>query len=363
MEHVEEMTGPEGARFFTKHWTPAPTTPVRAAVLFVHGQRVERYDHVFPKYAENGIAVFGFDQRGKSRFGKTATYTPKHSQGVTSWPQQFADIDFFLSHVLQLYPNVPVYLYGHSMGGALVLAYCTRTPAYPNVNRLAGVISSSPLLRQAKGVRASGIIVKAGSWIGKLSPTLTLKAAVKPEHTCRDPVVQKEYANDPLCKQVGTFRGVGDMLLGSRGGGQQVVDKDYVHFPHSLPLLVVHGEGDLVTDADSSREFVDKVTKEGVKDATYKGFPGFFHEMHNEPGEDKWTEVNYLLGWLDSHISTDTTASATATRTQGPTPTATAAAPAAASAATTAHSSAITPTPTTTTTTAVAASPERDSKL
>lgn len=93
--------------------------------------------------------------------------------------------------------------------------------------------------------------------------------------------------------------------------GQQVVDKDYVHFPHSLPLLVVHGEGDLVsgrpperdvldldsvacfswfaesdlvisippcqvTDADSSREFVDKVTKEGVKDATYKGFPGFF---------------------------------------------------------------------------------------
>ena len=67
------------------------------------------------------------------------------------------------------------------MGGALVLAYCTRTPAYSNVNRLAGVISSSPLLRQAKGVRASGIIVKAGSWIGKLSPTLTLKAAVKPE--------------------------------------------------------------------------------------------------------------------------------------------------------------------------------------
>jgi hypothetical protein len=34
------------------------------------------------------------------------------------------------------------------------------------------------------------------------------------QHTCRDPVVQKEYANDPLCKQVGTFRGVGDMLLG-----------------------------------------------------------------------------------------------------------------------------------------------------
>ncbi|GAA5864113.1 hypothetical protein JCM3774_006385 [Rhodotorula dairenensis] len=345
MEHCEDIVGPESARFFTKHWTPTAPTPVRAAVLFVHGfiERVERYDHVFPKYAQQGIAVFAFDQRG---FGKTATYTPKHSQGVTSWPQQFADIDFFLSHVLKLYPVVPVFLYGHSMGGALVLAYCTRTPAYSNVNRLAGVISSSPLLRQAKGVRASGIIVKAGSWIGKLSPTLTLKAAVKPEHTCRDPAVQKEYANDPLCKQVGTFRGVGDMLL----GGQQVVDRDYVHFPHALPLLVV-------TDADSSREFVDKVTKERVQDATYKGFPGFFHEMHNEPGEDKWTEVNYLLDWLNSHIPTTVTASSALTATGlTPTPTATATTTAEAPLPATA-------TTTTTTVTSAAQPEERDSKL
>jgi acylglycerol lipase len=36
------------------------------------------------------------------------------------------------------------------------------------------------------------------------------------QDTCRDPAVQKEYANDPLCKQVGTYRGVADMLLGVR---------------------------------------------------------------------------------------------------------------------------------------------------
>lgn len=119
---------------------------------------------------------------------------------MTSWPQQFADIDFFLSHVLKLYSNAPVYLYGtclisqrrrqtaesgpgtgHSMGGALVLAYCTRTPAYENVNRLAGVISSSPLLRQAKDVRAPAWMVRAGSLVGKLSGTMPIKATVKPE--------------------------------------------------------------------------------------------------------------------------------------------------------------------------------------
>ncbi|BGP56809.1 hypothetical protein JCM8202v2_004440 [Rhodotorula sphaerocarpa] len=315
-EHVEDLVGPEQARFFTKHWTPAEGTAVRGAVLFVHGfiERIERYDHVFPKYAEQGIAVFAYDQRG---FGRTATYTDKHTQGVTSWPQQFADIDFFLSHVLKLYSNVPVYLYGHSMGGALVLAYCTRTPAYENVNRLAGVISSSPLLRQAKDVRAPAWMVRAGSLVGKLSGTMPIKATVKPEHTCRDPVIQKAYANDPLCKQVGTFRGVGDMLL----GGQEVVDRDYVRFPHAMPLLVVHGEGDLVTDAGSSAEFVEKVTKEGVKDATYKGFPGFFHEMHNEPGGDKWVEINYIINWVSSHLPNPEAADAAAVPQPTSTPT------------------------------------------
>lgn len=67
------------------------------------------------------------------------------------------------------------------MGGGLVLAYSTRSPPSANVDRLAGVIASSPLLRQAKGVKASPLIVKAGSLIGKLSSTLTLKATVNPE--------------------------------------------------------------------------------------------------------------------------------------------------------------------------------------
>lgn len=47
-EHVEDLVGPEQARFFTKHWTPAEGTPVRGAVLFIHGcagwsRRTSRY--------------------------------------------------------------------------------------------------------------------------------------------------------------------------------------------------------------------------------------------------------------------------------------------------------------------------------
>ncbi|GAA6054653.1 hypothetical protein JCM3770_002924 [Rhodotorula araucariae] len=296
---TEDLVGPANTRFFTKQWLPAG--PPRAALLFVHGfiEHIERYDHVFPVYAQHGIAVFAYDQRG---FGKTATYTPKHSQGVTSWKEQFGDIDHFLQHALSLFPGVPFFLYGHSMGGALALGYATRSPPSRFVDRLAGVVSSSPLLRQSKGVRAPALIVRAGSLIGRISGALTLKATVTPEHTCRDPAVQKAYAEDPLCKQVGTFRGVADMLL----GGEDIISKDYTRFPKELPLLVV-------TECDASREFVDKVKNEvGGTDATFESFEGFYHEMHNEPGDDKWTEINYIVDWLESHIPSSAQSSASA---------------------------------------------------
>jgi len=56
----------------------------------------------------------------------------------------------------------------------------------------------------------------------------------------------------------------------------------YKNWPKNLPLLIVHGTGDRVTDCSASEEFVNKVNAGGAKDAQFKSFDGFFHEMHNE---------------------------------------------------------------------------------
>lgn len=67
------------------------------------------------------------------------------------------------------------------MGGALSLAFPTRVPASAGVDKLAGVLSSSPLIRQAKAVKAPALLVRAGSVLGMLSSKLQMKAEVKPE--------------------------------------------------------------------------------------------------------------------------------------------------------------------------------------
>ncbi|GAA5898231.1 hypothetical protein JCM6882_000108 [Rhodosporidiobolus microsporus] len=320
---TQDLQGPQSTQFFTKTWTPPSGVPVRAQVLFVHGfiEHVERYDHAFPRFADKGISVFAYDQRG---FGRTATYTPKHTQGRTSWPQQLEDIEFWLKHAQSLNPDVPLFLYGHSMGGALSLAFslgrCTSSPTShphtpsPLLSSLSGVLISSPLLRQSPSVKASPLIVRAGSLLGKVSGSLTLKAPVKAEDCTRDPVAREAYVNDPLCKQQGTFRGVADMLL----GGESLMTHSYKHWPPTLPLLIVHGTADKVTDPKASEEFVGKVKNEvGAKDATFKPFEGYFHEMHNEPGEDKNVEIDFLADWIVSHLPSNPSSSST-----GPTTTA-----------------------------------------
>lgn len=164
-----------------------------------------------------------------------------------------------------------------------------------------------------------------------------------------------------------------------------------------------------MTDCDSSREFVDKVQKEvGATDTTFRGFPGFYvrprlassfpscadcvdkvfptgstrcttrsvvisprsflrpssdrpriaPSLHaddwspptRQPGDDKWTEINYLLDWLNTHIpsATSTAAALSATATS----TAAAPAPSTAVAADDAEASA-----------AAQAGAERESKL
>ncbi|KAL8287140.1 hypothetical protein RQP46_003592 [Phenoliferia psychrophenolica] len=290
------LDGPESTSFYTKTWTPTEATGIKASVLFVHGfvEHIERYNHVFDKFAEEGIAVFAYDQRG---FGQTGAKSK--TLGRTSWPLQLSDIAFFLSHTSTLHPSVPLYLFGHSMGGGLSLAFATRTsPPSKGLELLKGVVASSPLLRQSPGVRAPKLLVSAGRVLGKISGSLTLTADVKAEHISRDVEIQKAYKADPLCVPKGTFRGVSDMLL----GGEELVANDYKNWPKDLPLFIVHGTADPVCEFEASKLFIDEVNKIGVKDATIQGFEGYLHEMHNEIEPDRWVEIAALTGWIKSKI-------------------------------------------------------------
>lgn len=106
--------------FYTRLYEPPISTPLRAALVFAHGylEHIGRYTEVHAKWAQRGIAVFAYDERG---FGRTALdekhKSPNSVYGRTGGAQErMGDIEWAVKHTRSLFDkDVPLFLMGHSM--------------------------------------------------------------------------------------------------------------------------------------------------------------------------------------------------------------------------------------------------------
>src|SRR5512142_2733677 len=124
----------DGLDMYARQWAPSGT--VKSSVVLVHGlgEHSARYDHVAAALGEGGVALLGFDLRGHGRSGGLRGHTP-------SYEALMDDITVFLGQAESRYPGLPRFLYGHSLGGNLVLNYTLRRKP-----TLHGVIATGPWL-------------------------------------------------------------------------------------------------------------------------------------------------------------------------------------------------------------------------
>ncbi|KAI0767163.1 lysophospholipase [Fomes fomentarius] len=289
-------SGYDGTRFYTRTYTASSP---RAVVLFVHGfaEHIARYEWAHGVYASKGITVFTYDQRG---FGRTALDKDKKSKdsayAKTSWHDQFSDIEFWLKHLKKEYPELPLFLMGHSMGGGLVLGFATRTipaPEKETLSLLSGVVASSPLILQT--TPASRMARFVGGKLSGVLPSLLIPAPIPVEDLSHDSVANALNTNDPWIIQKGSLKGLHDML----SGGEQLLWSNYKHWPRDLPLFIVHGDADKVTSFKASREFFGKVD---AVDKEFKPFEGGFHELIHEPEGVKEKFVDECILWIVKHV-------------------------------------------------------------
>ncbi|KAG6920036.1 hypothetical protein DXG01_010104 [Tephrocybe rancida] len=286
------LSGPKQTQFYTRTYTPSNAP--RAALVFIHGfaEHIGRYTHFHPLLAQHDIAIFALDQRG---FGKTALDAEGHKSkdsayGKTSWPEQMTDIAWAVEHVKKEFSGVPTFLMGHSMGGAEVLGFATIEPS---ASSLAGIISTSPLILQAKP--APKLVRLLGGVASNLLPNQLVPANVVPGDLSHDPVVNDAYLKDPLVKQFGSLRGLKDML----SNGEALLQAGYKAWPKSLPLLLAHGTEDKVTSHKASQSFYDELP---AVDKRIKLFAGGFHELHNEPNGVKEQLVADVVAFIEAHL-------------------------------------------------------------
>ncbi|KAL0579618.1 hypothetical protein V5O48_002390 [Marasmius crinis-equi] len=293
---------PKSTKFYTRTYScPGP----KAALVFIHGfaEHVGRYDHIHPRFPKHDIALFTFDQRG---FGRTALDEKERSKdsswGKTSWDDQMQDITWALKHAQQTFPGIPLFLMGHSMGGGEVLGYTTGYGDQSITTTLAGVIASSPLIQQTKP--APKILRWIGGKASVLSPYTVIPADLNPDDLSRNKVANEAYMKDPLIKQSGTLRGIGDML----NKGEELLKKQsYKHWPPNVPALFIHGTGDRVTSYHASQAFHDGLS---IKDKKIRLFEGGYHELVNDPEDVPDQVVKEIFDFIDSHLQSQEVANA-----------------------------------------------------
>ena len=276
MSHTEfSLRTPDELRLWGQSWVPSHE--IKALVCLIHGigEHSSRYAHVAAFLNDAGYACFTFDHRGHGHSEGRRGHFPC-LESVTD------DMRLLLDQARIRYPGVPIILYGHSLGGNLVLNYVLR-----NTSEVRGVIVTAPMLRLAfKPSRIKTVLAKS---LIRLLPTLSLPSGLDTRDISRDPEEVRKYDDDPIVHDRIT-----PCFLDLIHAGEWALEHAS-EFPK--PLLLMHGSEDHITAHENSRQFA----KQAGECCTLRIWEGLYHEIHNEP--ERADVMGEMISWMDRILS------------------------------------------------------------
>ncbi|WP_085580569.1 MULTISPECIES: alpha/beta hydrolase [unclassified Pseudomonas] len=292
-------------RLFVNQWLPA--APLKAVILLAHGmaEHSARYARLADRLCAEGYGVYAPDLRGH---GKTAdSGTLGHFADDDGWCKVVGDLASLNQHIGQAHPDVPIVLLGHSMGSYLTQAYLLHHSASLHgailsgsnfqpvaLYRAARQIACFEKLRQgAKGRSALIEWLSFGSFNKRFKPARTAF-----DWLSRDPAEVDKYATDPLCG----FRCTNQLWIDLLGGLQQISKaSNLAQIDPGLPLLVIGGECDPVSEGKRLTDLADALRAAGSQNLQLKIYPQARHELFNETNRDEVTAD--VLAWIDQALS------------------------------------------------------------
>lgn len=251
----------------------------QAVVILVHGmgEYSRRYERtVVPSLLKSSIAVISYDQFGHG-----------HSQGKKGHHPGYNYLLDSISHMIEkadnLFPSKPVFLYGHSMGGNVVINFTLRRK-----HHLKGAIVTSPFLKLAFDPPEWKMLF--GKIIDRVYPSITMPNELDLKFLSKDQQEIEAYKTDPLIHdQVSTRYSLELMKTGEWA----------IQHASSLTtsMLLMHGTKDQITSHLASKEFAEKA-KEQVK---FVPIENGYHELHHDLEKD--IVLDQICDWIQKHIT------------------------------------------------------------
>ncbi|MBR5222551.1 MAG: lysophospholipase [Clostridia bacterium] len=279
-----------------------PNGEIKGLFHLVHGmtEYIDRYDHLFSFFAENGFVAFGYDHLGH---GKTAENDDElgfiaHKDG---WKYLVNDVVTFTKAVKKIYPDTPTVLMGHSMGSFIARLVCESYAAEydkfifcgtsgPNPASSAGLLLVK-IIKAFKGEKHKSNLIQS---VAFGSYNNGFEGDTPYEWLTNDREIINKYAADKYCTFRFTVSAMGDLmnLLSKCNRGAWFKSLD-----GTKPILLIAGDKDPVGNYGKGVKAVyDKLIKNGKK-CDIKLYENCRHEIHNDICKDEM--FSDILKFLD----------------------------------------------------------------
>jgi alpha-beta hydrolase superfamily lysophospholipase len=278
MQHTDgHFAGVGGLELYRRHWQPE--SKPRTAVVLVHGvgEHSGRYMNVVGPLVEDGAAVYSYDQRGHG-------VSPGLRVHIDRWTEYRGDLTTYMRMVAEQAPDLPIVLYGHSMGSLVVLDYLLQRP-----EGVAGAIISGVAIEPV-GVANRATIAMARV-LTHVVPRFAVNLGIDASALTRDPRARADREADRLITDRATVRWGTESL-------DTVVRIKEGMAGIDLPLLVIHGGADQLNCPEGAKALFEAVAS---ADKTLRVYPDVYHEPHNDLGHEQVAAD--VKEWL-AHLAT-----------------------------------------------------------
>lgn len=273
-EKVFAWKSSDGIKYSTRQWSREGAIKGSLALIHGLGEHSGRYEHVASSLTEEGLVIMALDLQGHGETGGKRGH-------ILSYSSLLHGIHQLLNRLQEERPQRPLFLYGHSLGGNLVLNYALTYP-----KRLTGVIATSPWLKLA--FSPPPLKVFLGRMMNAIYPSFAQSNQIEEGALSHSKDVEERYREDPLVHNQISAR------LFSQAYERGLWALENAN-SFETPLLLLHGTGDRITSWKASQLFSQR-----AKECAFTAWENFYHELHNEQEKEK--VLASIRSWIHSQI-------------------------------------------------------------
>ncbi|PSL44497.1 lysophospholipase [Salsuginibacillus halophilus] len=251
----------------------------RGVVVLVHGmgEHHGRYEWLIEKFNSDGYHVVTGDLPG---FGRT-----RGKRGHIDRFSEYTETIYEWFKAAASY-ELPVVLFGHSMGGLAVIRAVTEK--YMNV---AAIVLSSPCFALYEPPKRP--LALMGKMMHRVTPSFTVNSGLSVNVLTRDENVRRAFLKDELRVSAVSIRWFRELERAMR------MSFEDVRFVPDVPFLLMQAGEDYVVDRRAAHGFFNHLY---IRDRSFKEFPDLYHELFNEPEREE--VYHFMQSFLASRLNT-----------------------------------------------------------